>query len=152
MRVLPFLLGALLLNACRSNPETNNPYVVEHCTSEDGRSICIHRPGEPLQKLLTFDRHAETLWSPDCRILAVNYSNASDESGCIVFRLMKDRWVHAFDSQKIAESCSSYHFTHLYIQVTGWRPDGSVEIHVSGYGDDKQSIDGMMTVAMRNAP
>ncbi len=88
--------------------------------------------------LLAFDRHAEVLWSPDCKALAVTDWYGSDTSRVLVFAIPGAASVA--DIGKVIESQlghvpSVFGNHHVYLQAVAWPEAATVRVRASGYGE-----------------
>jgi hypothetical protein len=108
-------------------------------SSDGNHQLLLHnRETDRTDSLLTFDRHAEALWSPDCRAFAVTDWYASNASRVLLFTLAspnREANLQNLISKAYGSLPEISGNGHVYFHAVAWPKNNVVRVKVSGYGD-----------------
>lgn len=90
------------------------------------------------EKLYTYDRYIEVLWSPKGTALIVNDHGGSDYTNSIIF-LLND-WKKKIDVKeqirlRMGNNKSIFGNHHVYIEGIEWIDENNIKIKIYGYGE-----------------
>ncbi|HPS78761.1 MAG TPA: hypothetical protein PLS53_11450 [Thermoanaerobaculaceae bacterium] len=94
--------------------------------------------GAVRQPILGFDRHADVLWGPECRVLAVTNWHSSDGSQVLVLVPRSAAPVvdiRTLVLQRLGPLPSITGNHHVYFEASRWLSPGTLRVRAFGYGD-----------------
>ena len=103
------------------------------------------------RRIFGYGRHAEVLWSPDSKLIAINDRALSNEAWVSVFRVLPEGHVAEIGSfteriKKLHTGKDSAPFDHLYVTALKWSRDSkTLLVQVKGHGD-RREVDRRITV------
>jgi len=90
------------------------------------------------EKLFSYNRYVDVLWSPKGTGLIVNDHGGSDYANSIIFLfngVRKSIDLKATLLKTMSENKSIFGNHHVYIEGVEWLDENRVKVKISGYGD-----------------
>lgn len=123
-------------------PSPNRLYVLRNVDNENAEPNHIlflrYIKTKQEEKLFSYGRYVEVLWSPAGNGLIINDHGGSDFSNCIVFLFNDKKKLMNVKEQlklKMGDNKSIFRNHHVYIEGMKWISEQKLEIRITGYGD-----------------